>query len=323
MSGQGPLPSPSAPPLLVLSSPCKGYNLDVSRLATVYEVLIASTSDVQLEREILAQTVADWNSVHSKALGIILQALRWEFDAVPSVGEDPQSIITAEIVDKADILMGVFWMRLGTRTKKSPSGTAEEIEHFRATGKDVLLYFSQARLPFDHDPEQLRLLKSYKETLGKNALLWNFRDENQLRTDAGKHLASIVNKLSRRNAWTIARPIEGASVPARVSVSGAVGGLPFNNRAWLAVELESGHIYPQCRIRSQDVVYNESVRIGIFESGKSKGQKFLIKLVCAGLESDYEFYKYIKGESLQKDWLYRYWPNDTKVMDTVSVVRGD
>jgi hypothetical protein len=242
---------------------------------------------------------------------------------VPNVGEDPQSIITEEIVDKADILMGVFWMRLGTRTKKSPSGTAEEIEHFRAMGKDVLLYFSQARLPFDHDPEQLRLLKNYKETLGKNALLWNFRDENQLRTDAGKHLASVVNKLSRRNAWTIVRPTEGASVPATVLVSGAVGRLPFDNRAWLAVELASGRIYPQCRISSQDVVYNESVRIGIFESGKSKGQEFLIKLVRAGLESDYEFYKYIKGESLQKDWLYGHWPNDTQVMDTVSVVRGD
>jgi hypothetical protein len=34
-------------------------------------------------------------------------------------------------VESGDILMGVFWTRLGTPTGKAPSGTVEEIEHFR------------------------------------------------------------------------------------------------------------------------------------------------------------------------------------------------
>lgn len=295
----------------------------VSRFATVYEVLIASPGDVQQEREILVQALAEWNSAHSRATGIILQPLRWEFDAVPSLGEDAQSIITEEIVRDADILMGVFWTRLGTRTNKSPSGTVEEIEHFRATGKKVLLYFSQANLPYDHDPEQLRRLKEYKEQLRPRALLWDFRDFYQLKNDSSKHLAKAVNELSRRNTWTILSPRNGAIVSATVQVSGAVGQLSFGNRAWLVVELESGHLYPQCRIRSPDVTYTESVRIGIQEPGKSAGQKFTIRLVCAGFESDYQFEKYIRGESRQKDWLYRHWPSDTQIWDSVSVTRGN
>jgi hypothetical protein len=295
----------------------------VSRLARVYEVLIASPSDVQPEREILAQTVSDWNSAHSRATGIVLQALRWEFDAVPALGEDSQSIITEEIVRNADVLMGIFWRRLGTPTKRSPSGTAEEIEHFRATGRDVLLYFSQAPLPQDHDPEQFQLLKKYKKELGAHALLWDFKDHQQLKVDAPKHLARVVNALSQRHAWTIVSPVNGASVSARVSVSGAVGQLSPNDRAWLTVELVGGHIYPQCRVESTGLAYEQSVRIGILESGKSTGQKFMIKLVSAGAESDYQFDKYLRGESRQKDWLYRRWPNDTRVLDTVWVVRGD
>jgi hypothetical protein len=295
----------------------------VSRIARVYEVLIASPSDVQSEREILAQTVFDWNSAHSRTTGIILQPLRWEFDTVPSVGDDPQSIITQEIVRSADILIGVFWRRFGTRTKRSLSGTVEEIEHFRATGKDVLLYFSQAPLPYDHDPEQLRLLKEYKAAIGSHALFWDFHNQHQLKVDAAKHLASVINTLLGRHAWTIEYPVCGARVPARVSVSGAIGHLSADNRAWLAVELNSGHIYPQCRIGSAGVKYDEAVRIGVLESGISTGQKFLIKLVSVGPESDYQFDKYVRGESDQKDWLYPRWPNDARVMETVWVIRDD
>jgi hypothetical protein len=125
-------------------------------------------------------------------------------------------------------------------------------------------------------------------------------------------LARVVNALSQRHAWTIVSPINGANVSATVSVSGGVGHLAPNERAWLTVELVSGHIYPQCRVESTGLTYDQSVRIGILESGKSTGQKFMIKLVSASAESNYQFDKYIRGESRQKDWLYLRWPSDTR-----------
>lgn len=56
----------------------------MSRQSTVYEVLIASPSDVVEERVVIAEVLEDWNSANSRSQNISLQALRWELDAVPS-----------------------------------------------------------------------------------------------------------------------------------------------------------------------------------------------------------------------------------------------
>jgi hypothetical protein len=89
------------------------------RNARCYDVLIASPSDVQAERQIVAECIEDWNSQHSRATGVIIQPRRWEFDAMPETGARPQSFINQQIVDSSDMLIGVFWSRLG-----SPSGVA-------------------------------------------------------------------------------------------------------------------------------------------------------------------------------------------------------
>src|SRR5262245_1290917 len=129
----------------------------MARQALIYEILIASPSDVVLERTILADVVEDWNSAHSVATGISLQTRRWELDAVPSAGA-PQEVLNRQLVANADVLMAVFWTRLGTPTANASSGTVEEIEHCRRDGKPVLLYFCEAAIPHDHDPEQFQRL---------------------------------------------------------------------------------------------------------------------------------------------------------------------
>jgi hypothetical protein len=82
-------------------------------------------------------------SVHGED-GVLLQPLMWERDATPEAGA-PQAVINRQLVDKADILIGLFWTRLGTPTTEAESGTVEEIERMIAADKPVLLYFS--RLP--------------------------------------------------------------------------------------------------------------------------------------------------------------------------------
>jgi len=63
---------------LHLGKQVSGYNTKMARQSTVYEVLIASPSDVIAERLILSEVLQDWNSAHARARGISLQALRWE-----------------------------------------------------------------------------------------------------------------------------------------------------------------------------------------------------------------------------------------------------
>lgn len=144
----------------------------------------------------LTDVVLDWNAANSAATGMVLQPIKWETHAHPASGDRPQAIINRQIVDDSDILIGVFWSRLGTDTGVAPSGTAEEIERLRAKGKNVLLYFSTKPLPQDHDPEQWRLLKEYQQTLQKDTLYWNFETCDELYRVSSRHLASLIHKLT-------------------------------------------------------------------------------------------------------------------------------
>jgi len=94
-------------------------------------VLIASPSDVGKEREIVTKVIHDWNASHFASTGIILIPVKWESHAYPAMGGRPQAIITKQIVESGDILIGIFGYRLGTPTGKVQSGTIEEIEEFR------------------------------------------------------------------------------------------------------------------------------------------------------------------------------------------------
>jgi hypothetical protein len=140
------------------------------RNATVLRVFIASPSDVNAEREVIANVVGRWNAVHSVSTGIVLEPVRWETHAHPDAGAPPQEIINHQIVDDSDIVVGIFWTRLGTPTPKAESGTTEEIERLRSRNKHVLLYFSTAPLPQQHDREQFLKLQAYKATLQKDTL---------------------------------------------------------------------------------------------------------------------------------------------------------
>jgi hypothetical protein len=165
------------------------------RSATVIRVLIASPSDVSKERQVLTDVVYSWNAANFAATGVLLYPMKWDTHAYPSCGDRPQAIINKQIVDECDILLGVFWSRLGTPTGVAMSGTAEEIERLRKKGKKILLYFSTACLPSDYDHEQLELLRIYQRTLEKDTLYWNFADCDELFRESSRHLATIMHGL--------------------------------------------------------------------------------------------------------------------------------
>jgi hypothetical protein len=71
----------------------------------------------------------------------MLHAVRWETHSYPATGERPQGIINRQIVDSGHLLIGIFGNRVGTPTGEAQSGTIEEIEQFRKTGRYVALYF--------------------------------------------------------------------------------------------------------------------------------------------------------------------------------------
>lgn len=104
--------------------------------------MIASPGDVAEEREIARSVIHDWNDVNAQNSQIMLAAVGWDSHSSPELGERPQELINKRILKDCDILIGVFWTRLGTPAGNSPSGSVEEIEEHVAAGKPAMIYTS-------------------------------------------------------------------------------------------------------------------------------------------------------------------------------------
>lgn len=157
--------------------------------AKVLEVMIASPSDVTHEREIVRDIVAEWNAIHSRKDGVVMLPLGWDTHSSPELGGRPQQMINDRILDHADILIGIFWTKLGTPTGVAQSGTAEEIQKHHAAGKPVLLYFSDVPIVAGNlDQDQFNALQDFKKWAYGEGLVQAFSTKEQFRDDFRRHL---------------------------------------------------------------------------------------------------------------------------------------
>ena len=109
-------------------------------------VVVASPSDVQEEREIVSAVAAEFD--HSK-FEVHLRVIRWETDSYPGFHpEGPQGLLDPLLkIEDADIVIGIFWKRLGKPTKSGETGTEHEINAAieswtKKKSPDIMLYFS-------------------------------------------------------------------------------------------------------------------------------------------------------------------------------------
>ena len=111
----------------------------MARQVTEYKVLIASPGDLGGFRETACETLAKWNQLHSSQTQVTLTAVMWESQSSAEMGARAQAIINDQLVDDADIVIGMFWTRLGTPTGEAESGTVEEIERLIKLGRRASL----------------------------------------------------------------------------------------------------------------------------------------------------------------------------------------
>lgn len=165
--------------------------------ATVYNVLIASPSDVPAERHAIAQALHDWNSLNSQTQGMILQPVMWETHSAPVMGDRPQGIINDQVVRGCDILIGAFWTRLGSPTGLEESGTVEEIKWFLTNKKPVMLYFSKAQVDVDIiDIEQFGKLKTFKSSIRDKGIQEDYKTCDELRTKLSRQLTIVMREMN-------------------------------------------------------------------------------------------------------------------------------
>jgi hypothetical protein len=167
----------------------------MSYQATAFNVMIASPSDVPAEREQVRAVIYEWNAIHSMARKIVLLPVGWETHASPQMGGSPQSIINDQVLARADLVVGVFWTRIGTKTDDYDSGTVEEIERHIAAGRPAMLYFSSSPVELDSvDHEQYLKLKTFKASCKSRGLYEPYSGIAEFRAAFNRHLQLQLNE---------------------------------------------------------------------------------------------------------------------------------
>lgn len=163
--------------------------------AKVFNVMIASPNDIITERNIVRTKIYEWNIVHSMQRNIVLLPIGWETHSVPEMGARPQEIINKQLLNKCDLLVGVFWARIGTSTGEYASGTVEEIEKHIVSGKPTMLYFSEQPVRLDSvDSEQYNKLKKFKESCRSRGLYNTYDDFADFEEKFYRQLQQAINE---------------------------------------------------------------------------------------------------------------------------------
>jgi hypothetical protein len=198
--------------------------------ATVCNVMIACPSDVEEERQTAREVIWNWNYLHSQRTNIVLMPVAWETHSAPDVGDRPQAIINKQVLEGIDLLIGIFWTRLGTPTGREDSGTVEEIKEHVKKGKPAMLYFSAGDIPRDSiDTEQLRRLNAFKEECETTGLIARYRDVSDFKDQLTHHLMRTVDNheyfkkvVSESTNWAIHGATKHAGAQQGLSAEGRI-----------------------------------------------------------------------------------------------------
>lgn len=161
--------------------------------AMVFRVMIATPSDVQTERGMIREVIHEWNVVHSKKTQVVLLPIGWETHSVPTIGARPQEALNQQMVRDCDLLVAVFWTRLGTDTGKAESGTVEEINEHVNAGKPAMLYFSNTPvMPSSIDQVQYAALTAFKQSYKGKSLFHEYGSHVEFKALFARQLAMKV-----------------------------------------------------------------------------------------------------------------------------------
>lgn len=190
--------------------------------ATVVPIMIASPGDVREYRGIARDVIHEWNYIHSAATNAVLMPVGWETHTSPELGASAQELINDRVLEDCDLLVGIFWTRLGTPTEKAASGTVEEIERHVEAGKPAMVYFSKAPASLETiDAQQYAALKEFRKWCEAKGLIdvfdnaldfqGKFRRHLQIAIQKNNYLKVLIGIVSSRGG--VSTPVERTSDP--------------------------------------------------------------------------------------------------------------
>ena len=186
--------------------------------AEILRVVVASPNDVQQERDVLDNVVAELNRGVAADRGIRLEAARWETDAYPGFHpKGAQGLIDPVLlITDCDLLIGIFWKRFGTPTSDAESGTEHEIQIAHEAWKrlgvpQIMIYFNErsAAPKSSVEADQWARVLRFKESFPKEGLWWAYKGHAHFERLIRNHLTQYV-----RNRFSLLEDAAGQGTSA-------------------------------------------------------------------------------------------------------------
>lgn len=174
----------------------------MSYSARVLTVFIASPNDVAKERAVVKKVLQRWNAINSETTKTVLLPISWEDNSAPESGVMAQDYLNEELLDKCDILIGIFWTRVGTPTRHFEGGAVEEVYRQIGNRKQAMLYFSTKPIPADADLAQVQQVRDLKEKAKVSPIMYGeYSDEEDFDKLLYKHIQIKIKEGKFRSIW--------------------------------------------------------------------------------------------------------------------------
>jgi hypothetical protein len=111
------------------------------------------------------------------------------------MGERAQAILNAQFVNDADLLVAIFWTRIGTDTGVAPGGSVEELRRHMAAGKPAMVYFSDMHASAEqHLDPQFKQLQEFRTQLhASQGFVESYKTIEEFKNKFRRQLGTKVN----------------------------------------------------------------------------------------------------------------------------------
>jgi len=170
----------------------------------VLRAVVASPSDVKPERDSLPAIFEEVNRDTAGPARLHLELSRWETDSYPGFHpEGPQGLIDPLLdIQDCDLLIGIFWSKMGTLTPSGKTGTEHEFHtalegYNRSRRPQIMTYFCERRAAAKADRKQIARVADFRKAFPAKGLYWPYTSVPDFKKLVATHLRNYLREQIR------------------------------------------------------------------------------------------------------------------------------
>ncbi len=169
--------------------------------ADFIRIVVVYPQDARSQRDLVREAITELNQNLAQELQLFLRFEDWTTAARPGFHSDgPQGLIDSKLeLSKADIVIALFYKRLGDSMEGARSGTEHEVlQAFEARkmygSPEVMLYFCNAppESMTEVEEREWRELCQFKACLPRPLFYWEYSSDVELASFIRNHLTQCI-----------------------------------------------------------------------------------------------------------------------------------